>query len=95
MSRTILHEFERRLEERVQRGEITASTRDVYLNKASRVFEVLLKRLPPSVIEGYLKAEGYRGHYGYVIRSLNELVRGKRQTSFPAPPKDQPRLLDV
>lgn len=95
MSRTILHEFERRLEERVQRGEITESTRDVYLNKASRVLEVLLKRLPPSVIEGYLKAEGYRGNYGYVIRWLNGLVRAKRQMTFPEPSKEQPRLLDV
>lgn len=95
MSKTILHEYERLLDERIKRGEIVESTRNTYLNDASRVFEVLLKSLPPGTIEEHMKAEGYRGRYRHVIESLHGLVRPKRQTAFPTQPEEQPRLLDV
>ena len=64
---TILHEFEKHMNERVISGEIAEATFDSYLNDASRVFETLLRNIPGSVIEGYMKAEGYRGDYRFII----------------------------
>ncbi len=80
---TILHEFERRLDERVARGEIAPGTRDAYLNDASRVFETLLRNIPVSVIQGYMKAEGYRGDYRHIVETLRMLARQPRHSAFP------------
>ncbi len=92
---TILDEYERRLEGRLQRGEITESTRDTYLNDGSRVLEVLLKHLPPNVIEGYMEVEGYRSYYGHIVELLRSLARSHGQSAFPDPRKAQPRLPGV
>jgi hypothetical protein len=79
---TILHEFERRLEARLARKEITTNTRDTYLNDASRVFEILLNFVPVAAIQGYMEAAGYQGDYGFVIISLADMAREPGHTSF-------------
>jgi hypothetical protein len=102
---TILHEFEKHMNERVTSGEIAEATFDSYLNDASRVFETLLRNIPGSVIEGYMKAEGYRGDYRFIIDILRMLAREPGHIAFPtlqyrtAPRRDrrsdlQPSLLD-
>lgn len=83
---TILHEYERRLNARVERNEITETTFDTYLNDASRIFEVLLKVIPSPVVEGYMLAAGYRGDYSGIIESLVVLAREPGHTSFPDHP---------
>ena len=79
---TILHELERRLDRRLADGEITEATRNSYLNDASRVFEMLLRRIPAPVIEGYMEAEGYQGEYGTVIRLLSDMARPPGYRAF-------------
>ncbi|MEJ2148879.1 MAG: hypothetical protein P8Z40_05305 [Chloroflexota bacterium] len=81
---TILHEFEKHMNERVVSGEIAEATFDSYLNDASRVFETLLRNIPGSVIEGYMKAEGYRGDYRFIIDILRMLAREPGHIAFPA-----------
>jgi RNA binding exosome subunit len=90
---TILHRYEKWLEERQNREEISASTSVTYLNDASRVFEVLLKHVPAAAIEDYLRSEGYKGHYGHIIESLRAMARGHREVAFGDP--RQPRLPGV
>jgi hypothetical protein len=80
---TILHEFEKHMNERVVSGEIAEATFDSYLNDASRVFETLLRNIPGSVIEGYMKAEGYRGDYRFIIDILRMLAREPGHIAFP------------
>lgn len=92
---TVLHEYELWLETRHRRGEITESTYNTYLNEASRIFEVLLRHLPPNVIEGFMEAEGYQGYYGHVIGSLRLMARGRGRVAFKTPDADQPRLPGV
>jgi hypothetical protein len=75
MIRTILDEWKDRLEERIERGEITPESADTYLNDATRVLETLLRAVPTEVIAGYMASEGYEGDYGFVIRSLKQLAR--------------------
>jgi hypothetical protein len=82
---TILHEFEKHMNERVESGEIAEATSDSYLNDASRVFETLLRNIPGSVIEGYMKAEGYRGDYRFIIEVLRMLAREPGHIAFPPP----------
>ena len=82
---TILHEFEKHMNERVISGEIAEATFDSYLNDASRVFETLLRNIPGSVIEGYMKAEGYRGDYRFIIDVLRMLAREPGHIAFPSP----------
>jgi hypothetical protein len=82
---TILHEFEKHMSERVMSGEIAEATFDSYLNDASRVFETLLRNIPGSVIEGYMKAEGYRGDYRFIIEVLRMLAREPGRIAFPLP----------
>ncbi len=89
---TILHQYEEWLRERRERGEITENTYNTYLNDASRVFEVLLRHLPPKVIEGYLAAEGYRGYHGHIIASLRLMARGRGKVAFVDPGGAQPAL---
>ncbi len=89
---TILHQYEEWLRERRERGEITENTYNTYLNDASRVFEVLLRHLPPKVIEGYLAAEGYRGYYGHIIATLRLMARGRGRVAFADPGGAQPAL---
>ncbi len=81
---TILHEYERRLDERMARKEISTTTRDTYLNDASRVLEMLLRQIPTPAIQGYLEAEGYRGDYRHVIGTLREMAREPGHLLFPA-----------
>lgn len=82
MSKTILDEWERRLDQRVARGEITPASRDAYLNHATRVVETLLRAVPTEVIAGYMSSEGYEGDYGFVIRSLKQLARSPGHRRF-------------
>jgi hypothetical protein len=82
---TILHEFEKHMDDRVTSGEIAEATFDSYLNDASRVFETLLRNIPGSVIEGYMKAEGYRGDYRFIIDILRMLAREPGHIAFPHP----------
>lgn len=92
---TILHEYERRLDDRLRRGEIAESTHDAYLNEASRIFEVLLRHIPANVIEGYMQADGYRGYYGHIVDALRALARSRRQAAFPDVRRSQPTLPGV
>lgn len=92
---TVLHQYEEWLRERRERGEITESTYNTYLNDASRIFEVLLRHLPPGVIEGYMRAEGYRGYYGHVSNVLRVMARARKQIAFAMPEENQPRLPGV
>lgn len=79
---TILHEYECRLDARLEKGEITESTHDTYLNDASRVVEILLTYIPVAAIQGYMEAAGYQGDYGGVIDSLCSLAREPGHTAF-------------
>jgi hypothetical protein len=83
---TILHEYERRLNLRLARGEITEATRDTYINDASRIFEVLLRHIPSQAIEGFMESEGYRGEYIHIIGSLNTIAREHGHLIFPQVP---------
>lgn len=69
----ILDEYARRLNERVVRGEISASTRDTYLRDANRTFEAILSILPAEVIEA-IKGIRFKGSYAHVIRDLKEIA---------------------
>jgi predicted transport protein len=82
---TILHELERRLDERVAEGEIAASTRDAHLNDAGRIFEVLLRNVPAEVICGYMRSDGYQGDYRYIVRLLRGMAREAGHLVFPEP----------
>ena len=79
---TILHEYERRLRERVEKKEITQKTADGYLNDASRVVEVLLAYVPVAAIQGYMEAAGYQGDYGQVIEQLMTMTREPGRSTF-------------
>jgi hypothetical protein len=92
---TVLHEYEQWLKDRHERGEITTSTLNTYLNEASRIFEVLLRHLPPNVIEGYMETEGYQGYYGHVISALRLMARSRGRVAFKNPDDAQPRLPGV
>ncbi|MBN1120532.1 MAG: hypothetical protein JXJ17_05600 [Anaerolineae bacterium] len=92
MASTVLHRYEEWLAERRDQEEIASSTYNAYLNDASRVFEVLLLEVPPYVIEGYLKAAGYRRTYSHVIENLRKLARPRRVTVFRKPSEKQRRL---
>lgn len=83
---TILHEYERRLDARLARAEITAATRDTYMNDASRVFEALLRHIPTAAIQGFMESEGYRGDYTHVIDSLRTIAREHSHLVFPLVP---------
>ena len=79
---TILHAYEELLAVRVEQGEIADSTRESYLNDASRIVESILRHTPLPVIEGYLSAEGYRGDYGHVIETLRTMAREHSHRAF-------------
>ncbi len=92
MATTILHQYEAWLKARHASGAITENTLNTYLNDASRVFEVLLRHLPPNVIEGYMEVEGYRGYYGHIISALRSMARGRGRVAFTPPDAPQPPL---
>lgn len=92
---TILHQYEEWLVERRESGEITQSTYETYVNEASRLFEVLLRHLPVSVIEAYMEAEGYQGYYGHIINVLRFMARERGAVAFHTPGDAQPRLPGV
>lgn len=92
---TILHQYEEWLAARRERGEITQDTYATYLREASRVFEVLLRHLPASVIEAYMEAEGYQGTYTHVVNALRVMARERGHIAFRTPDDAQPRLPGV
>lgn len=79
---TILHEYERRLDARLARKEISQKTRESYLNDASRICEILLAYVPVAAIQGYMEAAGYQGDYQNVIEQLCDLAREPGRTVF-------------
>ncbi len=92
---TILHEYEAWLAARRDRGEISQDTYATYLRESSRVFEVLLRHLPSTVIEAYMEAEGYQGYYTHIVMALRSMARERGQIAFRTPDDAQPRLPGV
>ena len=71
----LLAEYERRLEERVKRGEIVEETKKTYLRDANRLLEALVYSLPSRLLKAGLEHRGFRGQYDAVINDLKEIVR--------------------
>jgi RNA binding exosome subunit len=70
---TILNEYERRLDQRVQIGEIQEMTKETYLQDANRIFEALISVFPKEVIAAIV-ALRFEGPYGHIIDALEEIA---------------------
>ena len=66
----LLRQYEHNLNQRVEAGEITASSRETYMNDAAKVVEALVALIPVRVIEAYVRTWGAKGDYGTAIRRL-------------------------
>jgi len=76
---TLLKEYERYLNKRIQAGEITKVTKDTYLNDANRVLEALVFATEQKDIQEAMTAYGYHGYYGNIIRELRQIVQQRRK----------------
>jgi len=85
--RTILDEYQARLNLKLSRKKISQATFEAYMNDASRVFEVLLTSLPAQAVQGFMEGAGYRGSYKHVIEPLRDLCREPGHMAFPDRPQ--------
>jgi hypothetical protein len=72
---TLLEEVEKRLNKRVQRGEIKTVTKDTYLNDANRVLEALVFATEERDIQKAMTAYRYQGNYRKVIGDLKQIAQ--------------------
>jgi len=69
----ILNEYERRLDQRVQIGEIQETTKETYLQDANRIFEALISVFSKEVIAAIVTLR-FEGPYGHIIDALKEIA---------------------
>ena len=71
----VITAYEKMLDGRVQRGEISRQTKHIAIGHAHRLFEVCLHSLAPEALEAMVKV-WFPGSGGYtkVIRDLHQLV---------------------
>ncbi len=72
--RLLLDEFDRRLKQRVEAGEIQESTRKTYLRDANRLFESLIWAFSEEALMRMTQLRGFGGSYGKVARDLKAIV---------------------
>ena len=77
----LLAEYERKLRNRVRRGEIKQATLDTYLNDANRVFEALVFATERTDIEKAMRSYEYKGYYRNVIGDLEQIVEQRAARS--------------
>jgi len=72
---TLLKEYEKHVNERVQRGKIKPVTKDTYLNDANRILEALVFAAKEKDIQEAMIAYRYKGYYKNIIRDLKGIVQ--------------------
>jgi len=75
---TLLKEYEKHLNERVQRGKIKLVTKDTYVNDANRILEALVSTTEEKDIQEAMTAYRYKGYYRNIIRNLKQIVQQRR-----------------
>jgi hypothetical protein len=75
----LLAEYEERLEQQIEAGHITESTKEAYLDHADKLFETLIVAIPQTVMEAYVQARGFKGPYAQIIRELKEIAIGRQR----------------
>ena len=70
----IMKAYEELLDERAERGEITAKSKGVAMNHANRLFECCLRSLTPEALAAITKPWFPGRGYGVVIDELKGLI---------------------
>lgn len=73
----LIRQFEHDLNQRVQAGELTESTKDTYMNDAAKVLEAVVAQIPVEVLQAYVNEWGATGDYRTTIRTLADIIRGR------------------
>jgi hypothetical protein len=73
----LIRQFEHDLDERVRAGELTESSKETYMNDASKVLEAVVALIPVEVLQAYVNEWGARGDYRTTIRKLAATIRGR------------------
>lgn len=74
----LITEYERRLEQRAQSGELCPVTQQAYMTDAAKVLEALVGMIPVDVVQAYIEAWGARSDYKTVIRDLAAIAEERR-----------------
>lgn len=75
----LIEEYERELEQRVERGEITGKTKNTTMYGPAKILEALVGTLSADVVEAFVSEWGAKGNYGHIIRRLKELAEARKQ----------------
>jgi len=75
---TLLKEYEKHVNGKVQRGKIKPVTKDQYLNDANRILEALVFATEEKDIQEAMIAYKYKGYYRNIIRDLKQIVQQRR-----------------
>jgi hypothetical protein len=76
---SLIKQFEQDLDERVRAGELTESSKETYMNDASKVLEAVVALIPVEVLQAYVNEWGAKGDYRTTIRKLADIIRGRDQ----------------
>ena len=71
---TLMRRYSDLLDARVDRGEITASTAETYMDDANRLLEALVWAFSDDALARIANMRGFEGDYGTVARQLKAIV---------------------
>jgi len=77
----LLKEYEKRLKERVARGELKEKAAKVYSEAPSRILEAIVKEMPPDKIAGIVKKTDTNITRGY-LDIIKRAARHLREIAF-------------